>query len=91
MGYDLISTSISPATDRIGRRAGHRPGKIPIGFIRIEPRIVAKALLTGGSIERSDVRVLQVIYGFDHGSWPVYVGQEMDVYIDAPSSGMDRK
>lgn len=68
--------------------------KLPVSFVRIEPRIVPKTLLTGRSAERSDVRVLQVIYGFNRDSWPVYVGQEMDVYIEAPSlptSGAEKK
>ena len=29
--------------------------------------------------------MLQVIYSFDRGSLPVYVGQQMDVYIEAPA------
>jgi hypothetical protein len=28
--------------------------------------------------------VLQILYGFDRGSLPIYVGQQMDVFIDAP-------
>jgi hypothetical protein len=28
--------------------------------------------------------VLQVIYSFKRGTLPIYVGQQMDVYIDAP-------
>ncbi len=35
--------------------------------------------------ERVDTRVLQVLYSFQRGSLPVYVGQQMDVFIQAPS------
>jgi hypothetical protein len=28
-----------------------------------------------------------VIYSFDRGSLPIYVGQQMDVFIDAPDRG----
>ena len=31
-----------------------------------------------------DTRVLQVLYSFDPAAIPVYVGQQMDVYIDTP-------
>ena len=31
--------------------------------------------LTGDSAERVDTRVLQVLYSFERGPWPVYVGQ----------------
>jgi hypothetical protein len=53
-------------------------------FVRFEPYVVPKKSLTGDSTERVDTRVLQVIYSFDRGSLPIYVGQQMDVFIDAP-------
>ncbi|HLL87781.1 MAG TPA: hypothetical protein VK324_00605, partial [Tepidisphaeraceae bacterium] len=51
-------------------------------FVRIEPYVVPKRSLTGESTERVDTRVLQVVYGFDPGSLPVYVGQQMDVFVE---------
>ena len=59
----------------------------PLEFVRIEPFIVPKRSLTGDTTERVDTRVLQVIYSFEPGNLPVYVGQQMDVYIDAPPVG----
>jgi hypothetical protein len=50
--------------------------------VRIEPYITVKKSLTGESTERVDTRVLQVIYQFDRNAVPVYVGQQMDVFID---------
>lgn len=65
-------------------RAGGPDRSIPLRFVRIEPYVIPKASLTGGSAERVDTRVLQVIYQFDRPSdRPVFVGQQMDVYIDA--------
>lgn len=52
-------------------------------FVRIEPYVVPKRSLTGDSAERVDTRVLQVIYSFPGGVLPVYVGQQMDVFIEA--------
>lgn len=52
-------------------------------FVRIEPCVVPKKSLTGDSSERVDTRVLQVIYSFPGDALPVYVGQQMDVFIDA--------
>jgi HlyD family secretion protein len=40
--------------------------------------------LTGQTTERVDTRVLQTIYSFDQAALPVYVGQQMDVFIQAP-------
>ncbi|MGA7951824.1 MAG: efflux RND transporter periplasmic adaptor subunit [Thiobacillaceae bacterium] len=56
-------------------------------FERIDPYVVPKASLTGSSTERTDTRVLQVIYSFDPATLPdTYVGQQMDVFIQAPPS-----
>ena len=45
--------------------------------------MVPKRSLTGSSIERVDTRVLQVIYKFPNTPGrPVYVGQQMDLYIE---------
>jgi HlyD family secretion protein len=63
---------------------GNRELKPPLTFVRTEPYIVPKRSLTGDSTERVDTRVLQIIYGFDRGDLPVYVGQQMDVFIEAP-------
>jgi HlyD family secretion protein len=63
--------------------------KTPVKFVRFEPYVLPKASLTGSSTERTDMRVLQVIYSFDHAALPVYVGQQMDAYIEAPPAGND--
>jgi HlyD family secretion protein len=34
-----------------------------------------------------DTRVLQVIYTFRRADLPVYVGQQLDVFIEAPPAG----
>jgi multidrug efflux pump subunit AcrA (membrane-fusion protein) len=61
---------------------GMHSDPIPLRFVRIEPYITVKKSLTGDSSERVDTRVLQVIYQFDKTKVPVYVGQQMDVFID---------
>lgn len=61
---------------------GMRSDAIPLRFVRIEPYITVKKSLTGDSTERVDTRVLQVIYQFDKTKVPVYVGQQMDAFID---------
>lgn len=52
-------------------------------FVRFEPYVVPKRSLTGDSSERVDTRVLQMIYAIKATDFPVYVGQQMDVFIDA--------
>jgi multidrug resistance efflux pump len=54
----------------------------PLRFVRVEPYVIPKKSLTGDNTERVDTRVLQVIYELDVTGKPVYVGQQMDVFID---------
>jgi multidrug efflux pump subunit AcrA (membrane-fusion protein) len=54
----------------------------PLTFVRTEPYVIPKKSLTGDNTERVDTRVLQVIYALDVSDKPVYVGQQMDVFID---------
>jgi len=57
--------------------------KAELRFERIEPLLVAKRSLTGASAERTDTRVLQILYSFERTALPVYVGQQVDVFIAA--------
>jgi multidrug resistance efflux pump len=52
-------------------------------FLRVEPYVIPKASLTGIGPERIDTRVLQVVYALRPGAAKVYVGQQLDVFIDA--------
>jgi len=63
---------------------GNRDLHTDLNFVRIEPYVIPKRSLTGESTERVDTRVLQVLYSFPAGKLPVYVGQQMDVFIEAP-------
>lgn len=58
--------------------------KTSLEFVRFEPFVIPKKSLTGASTERVDTRVLQVIFKFDPKDLPVFVGQQMDVFIEAP-------
>jgi len=61
--------------------------KTPLTFVRFEPFVVPKKSLTGDSTERVDTRVLQVIYRIEDQNVPLFVGQQMDVFIDASNQG----
>ena len=54
-----------------------------LNFVRIEPFVVPKRSLTGESTERVDTRVLQVIYAIEPTKQPLFVGQQMDVFLNA--------
>jgi multidrug resistance efflux pump len=57
--------------------------QLSLRFVRVEPYVIPKKSLTGDSTERVDTRVLQVIYAIEPGSASVYVGQQLDVFIQA--------
>ena len=63
---------------------GNLQVRYPLKFVRVEPFVIPKKSLTGENTERVDTRVLQVIYEFDPvGLPPLFVGQQVEVFIDA--------
>jgi hypothetical protein len=74
---------VRATADAIGFLRGNNQIKTPLHFVCFEPYVVPKISLTGDSTERVDTRVLQIIYSFERGDLPIYVGQQMDVYIDS--------
>lgn len=56
---------------------------VELEFVRAEPYVIPKKSLTGGNTERVDTRVLQVLYAVQRSEQPLYVGQQLDVFIDA--------
>ncbi|HWT85269.1 MAG TPA: biotin/lipoyl-binding protein [Myxococcales bacterium] len=67
----------------VGRLRGNAELKTPLSFVRFEPLVVPKKSLTGDSTERVDTRVLQVIYKVEQDDLPLFVGEQLDVFIDA--------
>src|SRR5262250_2445844 len=67
----------------VGSPRGNGALKIPLKFVRFEPYVIPKKSLTGDSTERVDTRVLQVIYRIAAENSSLFVGQQMDVYIEA--------
>jgi HlyD family secretion protein len=74
---------VRPDAPAIGYLQGNNKISTKLHFVRFEPYVIPKVSLTGAPTERVDTRVLQVIYSFERGALPIYVGQQMDVYIDA--------
>jgi RND family efflux transporter MFP subunit len=74
---------IRPEAKAAASVRGNSDLKTPLTFVRFEPFVVPKKSLTGDSTERVDTRVLQVIYRIENADLPLFVGQQMDVFIDA--------
>ncbi|HZN69771.1 MAG TPA: HlyD family efflux transporter periplasmic adaptor subunit [Tepidisphaeraceae bacterium] len=81
------ASRVRPGADAVAHVRGNSAIGTPLKFVRIDPYIVPKRSLTGDTTERVDTRVLQVLYAFEPKDLPVYVGQQMDVYINAPPIG----
>lgn len=56
--------------------------KFPLEFVRVEPFLVNKQNLTNEIGEKIDTRVLQIIYRIRNEDHHIYVGQQMDVFIE---------
>jgi HlyD family secretion protein len=79
------SWRFKPSASALAFVRGNPALKTSMRFVRVDPYIIPKTSLTGDSPERTDTRVLQVIYSYDPAALPmVYAGQQMDVFIEAP-------
>jgi len=67
----------------LGYVRGDAATALPMTFVRVEPYVEPKRSLTNSGTERVDTRVLQVIYAIDPEGQSLYVGQQIDVYLDA--------
>ena len=77
------ASRVRPGASATAAVRGNASLKTPLTFVRFEPFVVPKKSLTGDSTERVDTRVLQVIYRIEDNKLPLFVGQQMDVFIDA--------
>jgi len=75
----------------IGHVRGNADLRARLRFVRFEPFVVPKQSLTGASTERVDTRVLQVIYRVERDDVPLFVGQQLDVFIEAGHPGGDEQ
>lgn len=66
----------------VGYLRGDATTPVELEFVRIERFAEPKKSLTGAGNERVDTRVLQAIYRLADMSRPVYVGQQIDVFLD---------
>ncbi len=71
------------AAKAVARLRGQADHEYSLQLVRVEPYVVAKRWLTGDNTERIDTRVLQVVYALDLTDAPMFVGQQVDVFIDS--------
>ena len=71
-----------PGTKAVARLRGGSDQTFDLDFVRVEPYVVPKRSLTGDNTERIDTRVLQVIYKVNRPGENLYVGQQVDVFVN---------
>lgn len=77
---------IQPGAHAVAFIRGNPNLHTTLKFERVDPYVLPKTSLTGDSTERVGTRALQVIYSFDHSTLPIYVGQQVDVFIETQAS-----
>lgn len=87
--FDAFRVAPGAAAVAFIRGMPRRP--VPLKFEHIEPYVGPKTALSGNPTERVDSRVLQVVYSFDASTLPIYVGQQMDAYIQTPPDAVPIK
>ncbi len=81
---EINASHVRPSSAATAALKGDSSRRFPLEFVRIVPYMVPKQSLTGSNSERVDVRVLQIEFRFVPPHFPVYVGQQVDVFIDSP-------
>ncbi|HET6423878.1 MAG TPA: HlyD family efflux transporter periplasmic adaptor subunit [Planctomycetaceae bacterium] len=72
-----------PGLSGTGYVRGDASTPIDLRFVRVDPFAEPKKSLTNAGSERVDTRVLQVIYELVSPPSTLYVGQQIDVFLDA--------
>jgi HlyD family secretion protein len=72
-----------PTLVGVAKPRGNPDVSFKLKFIRVEPYVIPKKSLTGANTERVDTRVLQVVYALQGEHKNIFVGQQMDVFLDA--------
>ena len=80
--YDVWK--FQPNTKAIAFVRGHPELKVDLTYLYTMPYMVSKKNLTGISTERTDTRVLQVLFTLPEKiDFPLYVGQQLDVFVQS--------
>jgi hypothetical protein len=83
---------VKPGASAVAYVRGHPDMEIVLRYEYTEPYVVPKTSLTGHSTERTDTRVLQVVYSFAQTGFPLYIGQQLDAFIEAsPGNDTERR
>ena len=74
---------VRPGMSATGYPRGGSRQEVPLQFVRVEPMVTPKQSLTGDNTERVDTRVLKMIFQVAGSDPALYVGQQLDVFLNA--------
>jgi RND family efflux transporter MFP subunit len=80
---------VKPEAPAVASLRGDGGRQAKLAFVRFEPLVQPKRALSGDGTERVDTRVLEVIYALPQGAPTAFVGQQMDVFIEAEPLGIE--
>ncbi|HXH10294.1 MAG TPA: HlyD family efflux transporter periplasmic adaptor subunit [Alphaproteobacteria bacterium] len=73
---------VRPEARAKARLRGNAVHELDLAFVRFEPYVIPKRALSGQPTERVDTRALQVIYRITSPGPSLFVGQQVDVFIE---------
>jgi multidrug efflux pump subunit AcrA (membrane-fusion protein) len=77
-----------PGIPAVASLRGDPSRKYSLNFVRVEPYVIAKKSLTGDNSERVDTRVLQVIYRVEREEPTLFVGMQVDVFLNGDAASL---
>jgi hypothetical protein len=82
----LDISSFRPTGAAVAFLQGTGNVEYPLEFVRVEPFLVSKENLTNELSETVDTRVLHIIYRIKKDHAMLFVGQQMDVFINTANT-----
>jgi multidrug resistance efflux pump len=80
---ELDAWRFDPGAPAVAMLRGAEKRTFPLRFVRVVPQVQPKRTLSGDMGERTDTRVMQVIYAVDAPTGaPLLTGQVLDVFIE---------
>jgi HlyD family secretion protein len=73
---------LDPNVSAVAFRQGDHQTQFPLEFIHIEPFMVHKKYLTNAADEKVDTQVFEILYRIAKNDTRLFIGEQMDVYID---------
>lgn len=72
-----------PGSPAEGFTKGGKRKRFELEFVRVDPFVIPKRSLTNSQREMVDTRVLEIIYRVKDSNSNLYVGQQLDVFIES--------